>query len=132
MTVPAPGLGPLPAAARAAVSEPRPTARATTFAERLASRTPVARGSTPTSFPVPDRAESPWLVDAQRFIAAVSRDQTAIERAVTQAASGHTLTAGELLALQTRVYRFGRQVDLAAKVVEKSVGTVRRVIDLQV
>lgn len=77
-------------------------------------------------------AHSPLLAEARRFAAAIARDHSAIHQGISTATSGATLPAGELLALQVRVYGFGQKVDLAAKVVEKSVGTVRRVVDLQV
>ena len=136
MTAPGPLISPaVPSAATAATAASGVEAPSTsaTFAARLASRAPPSPGSetgAPDSLQPP--GEHALLAEARDFIEAVRRDRAVIDAAVARVTEGQALTAGELLALQTRVYRFGQQVDLAAKVVEKSVGTVRRVIDLQV
>jgi hypothetical protein len=132
MTAPGPpvGLGPILSNAATAAHRVEATSTTATFAERLSAKTPAS-----AEIGRPESAEQSGpslLAEAKRFVEAVHRDRTAVDRAVARATEGHALTAGELLALQSRVYRFGQQVDLTAKVVEKSVGTVRRVIDLQV
>lgn len=94
-----------------------------------------ARGgaTTPAASAPPTSATNPAPVEgARRFLQRVVREERTIERALEAALSGHRLSTAEMLVLQARVHGFQRDVDLAAKVTEKSLGTVRRVMDMQV
>lgn len=62
----------------------------------------------------------------------VSQAQKRMDAVLKMAESGHSFTAAELLALQTRVYRANQELDLAGKVVEKATGGVKQVLQTQV
>jgi hypothetical protein len=62
-----------------------------------------------------------WMEGHQRFDATVQR-----------ALSARHLTPAELLHLQVAAHRYGQQVELAAKLVEKSTSAVRRVVETPV
>lgn len=58
--------------------------------------------------------------------------QTRMEQVLSLAQSGKTFTPGELLSMQTQVYRASQEIDLAGKVVEKATGGVKQVLQTQV
>ncbi len=75
---------------------------------------------------LPSQASTANVLDS------VSQAQKRMDAVLKMAESGHSFTAAELLALQTRVYRANQELDLAGKVVEKATGGVKQVLQTQV
>jgi hypothetical protein len=55
--------------------------------------------------------------------------QARLDRVLNAARAGHTFTAGELLALQADAYRFTQSLDLAGKLVEHGVQSVKQAVN---
>lgn len=71
-------------------------------------------------------------VTAARVLEQVSQAQSRMEQILKMAESGKSFSPAELLSLQTHVYRASQQLDLAGKVVEKTTGGVKQVLQTQV
>jgi hypothetical protein len=109
---------PLAPAALAAPCSSPPAAGAR-FEARLAAH------SAPTQPPRP--AEQ--LAQALRSLEA---SQARLDRVLQAARQGRTFTAGELLALQSDAYRFTQTLDVASKLVEHGVQSVKQAVNAQV
>lgn len=57
--------------------------------------------------------------------------QARLDRVLEAARSGRTFTAGELLALQSDAYRFTQTLDIASKLVEHGVQSVKQAVNAQ-
>ena len=55
--------------------------------------------------------------------------QARLDRVLQAARSGRTFTAGELLALQSDAYRFTQTLDVASKLVEQGVQSVKQAVN---
>ena len=62
----------------------------------------------------------------------VEASQARLDRVLQAARSGRAFTAGELLALQSDAYRFTQALDVAAKLVEHGVQSVKQAVNAQV
>ena len=58
--------------------------------------------------------------------------QARLDRVLHAARAGRTFTAGELLALQSDAYRFTQTLDIASKLVEHGVQSVKQAVHAQV
>jgi hypothetical protein len=58
--------------------------------------------------------------------------QARLERVLLSARAGRTFTAGELLALQSDAYRFTQAMDVASKLVEHGVQSVKQAVNAPV
>lgn len=76
--------------------------------------------------------QTPAQASTAHVLDSVSQAQKRMDAVLKMAESGHSFTAAELLALQTRVYRANQELDLAGKVVEKATGGVKQVLQTQV
>jgi hypothetical protein len=106
--------------APAAVASPAPRpAAGTGFEARLAAHAAPPRAPPP---PAP-------LAQALRSLEA---SQARLDRVLQAARAGRTFTAGELLALQSDTYRFAQTLDVASKLVEHGVQSVKQAVNAQV
>jgi hypothetical protein len=64
-------------------------------------------------------------------VAKLAGDQKRMDEVLALAQSGKSFSPAELLSLQTQVYRSSQQLDLAGKVVEKTTGGVKQVLQTQ-
>jgi len=112
---------PIPPVAAATVAAPCPTppAAGARFEARLAAF------SDPPGSP---RAAAP-LAQALRSLEA---SQARLDRVLEAARAGRTFTAGELLALQADAYRLAQTLDVAGKLVEHGVQSVKQAVNAQV
>jgi hypothetical protein len=69
---------------------------------------------------------------AAKVLDQVTRAQQRMEQILTLAESGRSFSPAELLSLQAHVYRASQELDLAGKVVEKTTGGVKQVLQTQV
>ena len=107
--------------AQPAVAAPFPTPApvGARFEARLAAHSPP---------PQPSRPAAP-LAQALRSLEA---SHARLDRVLQAARSGRTFTAGELLALQSDTYRFSQTLDVASKLVEHGVQSVKQAVNAQV
>ena len=85
--------------------------------------------------PQPPGAASPASASAEAVVAVarrVARGQVELDRLLARATDGAELSRGELLRLQVRAYRYGRELELTAKVVEKGTSSVRTTLETQI
>lgn len=108
---------PVTAAAVVAPCSP-PAASGARFEARLAAHL----------HPPPPRPAA-QLAQALRSLEA---SQARLDRVLQAARGGRTFTAGELLALQSDAYRFTQTLDVAAKLVEHGVQSVKQAVNAQV
>jgi methyl-accepting chemotaxis protein len=97
------------------------------------SRTPV---STPVSV-MPSEPEGGGALDglARSFraaLASVERSERHVDRAVGRLSRGADLSTGELLALQTEVYRSAQRAELVSRAVDRVSDTVREITQIRV
>jgi hypothetical protein len=74
---------------------------------------------------MPDRPAA-RLAEALRSL---EGSQARLDRVLEGARAGRTFTAGELLALQADAYRFTQSLDLAGKLVEHGVQSVKQAVN---
>ena len=110
---------PIPPVAPAAVTTPCPTGPASGGAAF------EARLTAPVRPPEPPRPAA-QLAAALRSLEA---SQARLDRVLQAARSGRTFTAGELLALQSDAYRFTQTLDVASKLVEHGVQSVKQAVN---
>lgn len=126
---------PMPPIAPAALSAPGPTGPASggaRFEARLEARLEARvearlepRLATPNRPAGPDRPAA-RLAEALRSLEGA---QTRLDRVLDAARAGRTFTAGELLALQADAYRFTQTLDVAGKLVEHGVQSVKQAVN---
>ncbi len=75
-----------------------------------------------------DKHPNPLLEGMKR----IEQAQRRMDAVLQAAQSGRTFTAQELLSIQTQVYRFAQTVDLASKLVEQGVQSVKQAMNTQV
>ncbi len=109
---------PLPAAAPAPPCPTGPASGGARFEARLAAHTRP---------PEPPRPAA-QLAQALRSL---EGSQARLDRVLQAARSGRTFTAGELLALQADAYRFTQTFDVASKLVEHGVQSVKQAVNTQ-
>jgi hypothetical protein len=61
----------------------------------------------------------------------IMRGERTVDRAIQKARAGHVFRHEELLALQSGVYRYTQELELASKVVDKATGAVRHTLQSQ-
>lgn len=66
------------------------------------------------------------------FVEGVLNDEKKIDRLMTRNAKGAALDQGELIQLQGLIYGYAQKVDLASKVVDKSTGGLKQIMNTQV
>jgi hypothetical protein len=76
-------------------------------------------------------APSAAQASAVKVLDQVSRAQSRMDQILKLAESGKTFSPAELLSLQAHIYRASQELDLAGKVVEKSTGGVKQVLQTQ-
>jgi hypothetical protein len=117
--MPVPAVGAAAAAAPSCTSAPAsPGAR---FDALLAAHRPPA--------PPPPSTPAARLASAVQSLEVA---QARLDRVLQSARAGRTFTAGELLALQSDAYRFTQAMDVASKLVEHGVQTVKQAVNAQV
>jgi hypothetical protein len=87
-----------------------------------------ARPGGATSPPLESTAAHP----AQAALEAVERARLRLDSVLEAARRGQTFTAQELLALQADAYRYSQTLDVASKVVEQGVQSVKQAVNTQV
>jgi hypothetical protein len=99
-----------------------------------ASSTPPDRpplGPAPSSSPA-RAVSSPAGHPARAALEAVERARLRLDSVLAAARRGQTFTAQELLALQADAYRYSQTLDVASKVVEQGVQSVKQAVNTQV
>jgi hypothetical protein len=76
-------------------------------------------------------APSPFAVLLHSLGREVQQGESLVRSALGAARSGHTLDAGDLIALQAGVYRYGEAVDLASRLVDRATTGVKTVLQGQ-
>ena len=85
----------------------------------------VRRLATPPTSPAPQSA--PRLA-----LQAVDRARERLDAVLAAARRGQTFTAPELLALQADAYRYSQTLEVASKVTEQAVQSVKQAVNTQV
>lgn len=98
---------------------------------------PSVANSEPEGVPVEGgRLEGDALAGVSRSfrdaLASVERSELRVNRAVRRMSRGADLSAGELLALQTSVYRAAQKAELVSKAVDRVTDTVREITQIRV
>jgi hypothetical protein len=109
----------VPPIAPAAVAPPCPTGPASGGAR---FEVPTACQARPPEPPRP----AAQLAAALRSL---EGSQARLDRVLQAARAGRTFTAGELLALQSDAYRFTQSLDVASKLVEQGVQSVKQAVN---
>ena len=101
-------------------------------------------GSTPTQTPTttavetatPSEQATDGLARASRTfretLADLERSERYVERTLRRVSHGADLSSGELLAVQTQVYRSSQRAELLSKVADRVSDTVREVTQIKV
>lgn len=104
------------------------TAQATALTRQIAQQTPqISENPAATATTVDGVGQS--FRDA---LQSVGRSERVVDRAVRRAARGADLSPGELLAVQTAVYRASRQAELVAKAVDRVSDSVKEVTQIRI
>ena len=99
------------------------------FAEALAqAATPGTQGAAAQNARTATTGAGAGKTDV---VARLAGDQKRMDDVLALAQSGKSFSPAELLSLQTQVYRSSQQLDLAGKVVEKTTGGVKQVLQTQ-
>jgi hypothetical protein len=75
---------------------------------------------------------TPMKERMEAFVTDVLADEDALDRMMTRARSGAPMQNHELLELQGLMYAYAQKVDIATKVVEKTAGGVKQLMQTQV
>jgi hypothetical protein len=75
---------------------------------------------------------SPAPSPPAQALRAVEAAQARLDAVLAAARSGRTFTAGELLGLQAEAYRLSQALDVAGKLVEQGVQSVKQAVQTQV
>ena len=116
-----------PTSPRAAIktleSQPPASAGPTTEAKSVSQAVAGTRqvGATPSAA----------QASAVKVLDQVSRAQSRMDQILKLAESGKSFSPAELLSLQAHIYRASQELDLAGKVVEKSTGGLKQVLQTQ-
>ncbi len=118
---------------RTAAPAPLPPARSqpSTFARVLGDRiqdAPSPPAPPPGGPASPARAVPPARALLERALGAESR----IDALLTAAATGRTFSPGQLLALQSTVFRYSQTVEVVSRVADRLVGTIKQTMGTQV
>ncbi len=113
--------------------------RGTRFADTLeAQRQKEASASEPQAPAEARRSEAIRQTDREGLAEVIRkaghsivRGERMVNRAVRAARSGKVFSQEELIALQAGVYRYTQELELAAKLVDKSTQAVRRTVESQ-
>jgi hypothetical protein len=111
-----------PVGATAPAASPASVSRHSSFSTALAN---AAAG-------VRSRQISPERHPLIGALDGVERAQRRLDAVLEAARAGRTFTAGELLGLQAQAYRYSQTVDLASKIVEQGVQSVKQAANTQV
>ncbi|HEX4448979.1 MAG TPA: hypothetical protein VH044_19700 [Polyangiaceae bacterium] len=103
---------------------PAPATRATPAPPRPAAALDPARAG------VPDAA-SPFALLLRSLGREIHQGESLVRSALGAARGGHDLDAGDLIALQAGVYRYGEAVDLASRLVDRATTAVKTVLQGQ-
>jgi hypothetical protein len=77
-------------------------------------------------------SRSGTLVGALRDTAGrLARDQRYVDQAIRRLGRGGVVETGELLALQAGVYRYSQEIELATRIVDKSLTALRQTVQSQ-
>jgi len=112
---------PVPPVAPAAVAAPCPSPAAAggaRFEVRLAAHAAAQQ-------PRP-------AVQVAQVLSSLEASQARLDRVLQAARAGRTFTAGELLALQSDAYRFTQVLDVASKLVEHGVQSLKQAVNAQI
>ena len=107
--------------------------------------TPAGRGTRATQAPATPQpaaaldpghggvrdAPSPFALLLQSLGREVHQGESLVRSALGAARGGHDLDAGDLIALQAGVYRYGEAVDLASRLVDRATSAVKTVLQGQ-
>lgn len=130
-----------PASTASAFSRAAPGAARWAQTDVVRAQADRPEASVPSSVPAPSHATVPAPMPpieataqaamraVEQFAREVSSEHRALDRHLTDGRTTERLSSTELLRLQVQVHRYTQRVDLAAKTVEVSLGTVRRVLD---
>lgn len=76
--------------------------------------------------------KSPAAQRLDKFVESVGRDEAKIEAMMKRCMKGQTLNQQELLQLQSVMYGYTQKVELASKVVDKTAGGLKQIMNTQV
>ncbi len=116
-------------AAVSAIS-PAPAAPAATGASFSARLRTHARGPAPRTTHAGDAGGVAGA--AREALASVEQARARLDAVVAAARAGRTFTAQELLALQAQAYRYSQTVEVASRVVEQAVQSVKQAVNTPV
>ncbi len=138
------GDGQGPAAPQHTTPNPAGPARApsrsgTRFAEVMSSQRTQHASPAPTTPPTPSVQEATHSKQADGGVSemirhagrSIARGERMVNRAIRAARSGKVFSQEELIALQAGVYRYTQELELAAKLVDKSTQAVKRTVESQ-
>ncbi len=77
-------------------------------------------------------AASPTRESLQKFLQGAIDAEKEIDTVLKAAARGKTFSAGELLALQSKVFRYSQSVEVISRGLDKLVGAVKQTLGTQV
>jgi hypothetical protein len=76
--------------------------------------------------------KSPAAQQIDKFVDSVGRDEAKIEAMMKRCMKGQTLAPQELLQLQAVMYGYTQKVELASKLVDKTTGGLKQIMNTQV
>jgi hypothetical protein len=76
--------------------------------------------------------KSPAAQKLDSFVESVGRDEAKIEAMMKRCAKGQTMSPQELLQLQGVMYGYTQKVELASKLVDKTTGGLKQIMNTQV
>lgn len=109
--------------------------------QRTAEPKPVDRKATNKTFrldgpasPTAGPAEPPRTAPTAvaRTLEQLEKQRRSIDRLLDQAARGRDFSPGQLLRLQTTVYRYAQDLELLSRVVDRTVGALKTTLNTQV
>jgi hypothetical protein len=79
-----------------------------------------------------DVKKSPAAQQLDKFVDSVGKDEAKIEAMMKRCVKGQTLSPQELLQLQSVMYGYSQKVELASKLVDKTTGGLKQIMNTQV
>ena len=89
-------------------------------------------GQPPDARTVPTAAAAPRSPRRGRTVEGLFKAGTKIDAILDAAKSGKTFTAGELLAMQSTVFRYSQTVEIVSRAADRLVGAVKQTLSTQV
>ena len=80
----------------------------------------------------PEQVQGKEEARLESFVQGVMGDEAKIDAMMDSCLKGESLSQGELLQMQALIYGYSQKVDLATKVVEKTTGGLKQMMNTQV